>query len=94
MTQPPRPAGVMAPAIVRPIVVSFSGASILSEKIWQASDRRAGVERLEAVVDQVANLGAALRAVVANRLAGQRFARRMPGRPGSAMRQGLDLLMA
>jgi hypothetical protein len=30
----------MAPAIVRPIMVSFSGASIFSEKIWQASDSR------------------------------------------------------
>ena len=40
MTQPPRPAGVIAPAIVSPIVVSFSGASILSAKIWQASDSR------------------------------------------------------
>ena len=30
-----------------------------------------GIERLEAVVDQVANLGAALRAIVRDRLAGQ-----------------------
>ena len=40
MTQPPSPAGVSAPATVRPMVVSFSGASILSVKMWQASDRR------------------------------------------------------
>ena len=37
MTQPPRPAGVSAPAIVSPMVVSLSGASIFSEKIWHAS---------------------------------------------------------
>ena len=40
MTQPPSPAGVIAPAMVRPMVVSFSGASIFSEKIWHASDSR------------------------------------------------------
>ena len=40
IAQPPRPAGVSAPATVRPIVVSFSGASILSAKMWQASDSR------------------------------------------------------
>ena len=40
ITQPPRPAGVIAPASVRPMVVSFFGASILSVKILQASDSR------------------------------------------------------
>ena len=40
MTQPPRPAGVRAPATVSPIVVSLAGSSILSVKMWQASDRR------------------------------------------------------
>ena len=40
MTQPPSPAGVIAPAIVRPIVVSFSLSSILFAKISQASDNR------------------------------------------------------
>ena len=57
MTHPPRPAGVSAPATVRPIVVSLSGASIFSEKIWHASDIRPGVERLEPLVHQVLDLG-------------------------------------
>jgi hypothetical protein len=33
LTQPPSPAGVIAPAIVNPIIVSLSGASILSAKM-------------------------------------------------------------
>ena len=40
MTQPPRPAGVIAPAIVRPMVVSLAASSIFPEKISQASDSR------------------------------------------------------
>ena len=43
MMQPPRPAGVSAPATVRPIVVSWSGASILSEKMRHASPSRAAL---------------------------------------------------
>ena len=42
--QPPRPAGVSAPATVRPMVVSCSGSSILSEKMWQASESRAALK--------------------------------------------------
>ncbi len=38
---PPSPAGVSAPATVMPMVVSLSGSSIFSEKMWQASDKRA-----------------------------------------------------
>ena len=40
MTQPPRPAGVRAPATVSPMVVSLAGSSILSVKMWQASESR------------------------------------------------------
>ena len=39
--QPPSPAGVSAPATVMPMVVSLSGSSIFSEKMWHASDSRA-----------------------------------------------------
>ncbi len=41
--QQPRPAGVIAPAIVNPIVVSFSGNNILSVKMRQASPSRAAL---------------------------------------------------
>ena len=40
ITQPPRPAGVIAAATVNPIVVSCFGASILSAKMWHASASR------------------------------------------------------
>ena len=40
MTQPPSPAGVRAPAMVRPIVVSWDGSSMRSLKSRQASDSR------------------------------------------------------
>ena len=43
MTQPPMPAGVIAPAMVSAIVVSWSRASILSVKIRHASPRRAAL---------------------------------------------------
>jgi hypothetical protein len=44
MTAPPSPAGVIAPAIVSAIVVSWSGDSILSEKMRQASPSRAALK--------------------------------------------------
>ena len=69
MTQPPSPAGVIAPAMVSPMVVSCSGASIFSEKIAHASDKPRGVERLKSFVDEVADLLAPCRPVVPNRLA-------------------------
>ena len=43
ITQPPSPAGVIAPATVSPIVVSCAGSSIFSEKIAHASESRAAL---------------------------------------------------
>ena len=57
MTQPPSPAGVSAPAMVRPMVVSWLFASILSLKIAAGLAQAGGVEGLEAFVDQPLDVG-------------------------------------
>ena len=54
ITQPPSPAGVIAPAIVRPIVVSLLRREHLVGEDLARLGQPAGVERLEAVIDQAA----------------------------------------
>ena len=56
--------------------------------MWQASDSRAGVERLKAVVDERANVGAAARPVVSDGLAGEDLLFPSPGAPGNDVAQG------
>ena len=69
MTQPPRPAGVRAPATVRPMVVSFSGRQHLVGEDVAGFRQPAGVEGLEAAFDQLADLGASAWPVVLDWLA-------------------------
>jgi hypothetical protein len=65
--------------------VVLAGQHLLGEN--RARFRQApGVECLESVVDQMANLGAAGRPVVTNRLAGQHLFLGLPGRAGRAVR--------
>ena len=68
MTQPPRPAGVSAPATVSPMVVSLAGRQHLVGVDVAGLGQPAGVEGLESPVDQRADLGAPRRPVVTNLL--------------------------
>ena len=69
--QPPSPAGVSAPAIVkRDRRVVLRQQHLVGEDAARLAQPR-GVERLKALVDQMPDVGAAARAVVADRLAGQ-----------------------
>ena len=86
MTQPPSPAGVRAPAIVRPMVVSWAGSSIRSVKTRHASDRRPALNAWKPLVDQRADAGVAARAVAADRSALEVAGGRGVGRPGRAVR--------